>query len=114
MYILCFLIILHPPRPTRTDTLIPYTTLVRSDRQHAGDGRRTHVAQPAGVDRQQEVGAAPLGGERDIAGADRRADQEAVGRNSRTPRAGQGQSVSHTGFLSNPPPLSSRDLSRDT
>src|SRR3546814_6542948 len=63
----------RPPRSTRTDTLFPYTTLFRS--------------------------AAPLGGERDIAGADRRADQEAVGRNSRTPRAGQGQSVSHTGFL---------------
>src|SRR3546814_15048867 len=26
----------RPPRPTRTDTLVPYTTLVRSDAERAG------------------------------------------------------------------------------
>src|SRR3546814_15179896 len=65
MYIF-FLMIRRPPRSTRTDTLIPYTTLFRSppegpppDRQGAGDGRlagrrqgarllsgRRHLAQP--------------------------------------------------------------------
>src|SRR3546814_1401009 len=44
IYVLCylsffpfffFLMIRLPPRSTRTDTLFPYTTLFRSDRQHA-------------------------------------------------------------------------------
>src|SRR3546814_14058547 len=29
-FFLCFLLILRPPRSTRTDTLFPYTTLFRS------------------------------------------------------------------------------------
>src|SRR3546814_3392324 len=31
-----FLMIRRPPRSTRTDTLFPYTTLFRSDREHRG------------------------------------------------------------------------------
>src|SRR3546814_1527301 len=39
--VFCFLMILRPPRSTRTYTLFPYTTLFRSaDRQRAGRGRR--------------------------------------------------------------------------
>src|SRR3546814_7817640 len=34
----------HPPRPTRTDTLFPYTTLFRSD-AHRQDERRSHEQQ---------------------------------------------------------------------
>src|SRR3546814_13703375 len=34
-----FLIIRRPPRSTRTDTLFPYTTLFRSGRADASDGR---------------------------------------------------------------------------
>src|SRR3546814_17609140 len=30
VFVICFLMILRPPRSTRTDTLFPYTTLVRS------------------------------------------------------------------------------------
>src|SRR3546814_19802763 len=52
MYLLCFffVMVLRPPRSTRTDTLFPYPTLFRSqaerscpfhaDHGHAGDGRR--------------------------------------------------------------------------
>src|SRR3546814_11433594 len=37
------LMIRRPPRSTRTDTLFPYTTLFRSDRQGAGgEGARDH------------------------------------------------------------------------
>src|SRR3546814_12273599 len=43
-----FLMIRLPPRSTRTETLLPYTTLFRSadfqvDGSHAAGGRRTHV-----------------------------------------------------------------------
>src|SRR3546814_8738590 len=31
MYVLCCLMIRRPPRSTRTDTLVPYTTLFRSE-----------------------------------------------------------------------------------
>src|SRR3546814_9067139 len=38
-----------PPRPTRTDTLFPYTTLFRSDEQGAAiDGERLQARQAAG------------------------------------------------------------------
>src|SRR3546814_18474412 len=51
----CFLMIRRPPRSTRTDTLLPYTTLFRSEdsrrplpRARARKGRRTHdPARPA-------------------------------------------------------------------
>src|SRR3546814_6812137 len=37
----CVLMIRRPPRSTRTDTLVPYTTLFRSDlADDAGSGRR--------------------------------------------------------------------------
>src|SRR3546814_20321516 len=39
--LLCFLMILRPPTSTRTDTLVPYTTLFRSARpSRNGCGRR--------------------------------------------------------------------------
>src|SRR3546814_14268122 len=34
-FLVFFLLIRRPPRSTRTDTLFPYTTLFRSDGQHA-------------------------------------------------------------------------------
>src|SRR3546814_14786286 len=34
LYIFFFLMILRPPRSTRTDTLFPYTTLFRSGERH--------------------------------------------------------------------------------
>src|SRR3546814_19739600 len=37
----------RPPRSTRTDTLFPYTTLVRSDRQHVTDVAQGGQAQQA-------------------------------------------------------------------
>src|SRR3546814_3326494 len=52
MYLLLFvffLMIRRPPRSTRTDTLFPYTTLFRSDRQdqdHPGDRRRPDHRHP--------------------------------------------------------------------
>lgn len=45
-------------------------------RKHARDRRRPHVAQPAGVDREKEIRAAALGGQRRRPGADGGADQE--------------------------------------
>src|SRR3546814_13675352 len=36
IYVLFFLMIRRPPRSTRTDTLFPYTTLVRSAKQRWG------------------------------------------------------------------------------
>src|SRR3546814_10201357 len=36
LYCVFFLMILRPPRSTRTDTLFPYTTLFRSLRKHGG------------------------------------------------------------------------------
>src|SRR3546814_21106627 len=36
MVCVCFLMIRRPPRSTRTDTLFPYTTLFRSDREVEG------------------------------------------------------------------------------
>src|SRR3546814_964911 len=41
MFFLFFLLILRPPRSTRTDTLFPYTTLFRS-----GDAGADHPAAP--------------------------------------------------------------------
>src|SRR3546814_10180613 len=38
-----FLMIRRPPRSTRTDTLLPYTTLFRSGRAAAGAGRGGHA-----------------------------------------------------------------------
>src|SRR3546814_13334240 len=35
-----FLMLRRPPRPTRTDTLFPYTTRFLSPSAHAGGGRR--------------------------------------------------------------------------
>src|SRR3546814_2687484 len=40
-YVIFFLMIRRPPRSTRTDTLLPYTTLFRSEA-----GRTCHDAQP--------------------------------------------------------------------
>src|SRR3546814_17409690 len=45
-----FLMIRRPPRSTRTDTLFPYTTLFRSDREGGGRRRRRRHA-GAGQDR---------------------------------------------------------------
>src|SRR3546814_18938446 len=52
-----FLMIRRPPRPTRTDTLCPYTTLFRSRAAH-GDGpprrlARAHLGRGAGDRRQR-------------------------------------------------------------
>src|SRR3546814_7683467 len=69
----------RPPRSTRTDTLLPDTTLFRSDVPHGGGDRRTDGAGAAGgqfgthrAARAGPVAAAaePVGG-RAAAGADR-------------------------------------------
>src|SRR3546814_16290677 len=55
-YVLCFFVMIRrPPRATRTDTLLPYTTLFRSGhwdggdvvRQFRGDRRPRHAAERA-------------------------------------------------------------------
>src|SRR3546814_18142214 len=48
MLLLCYLMILRPPKSTRTDTLFPYTTLFRSQKRpakrlHGRNQRRCHV-----------------------------------------------------------------------
>src|SRR3546814_17140711 len=54
----CFLMIRRPPRSTRTDTLFPYTTLFRSDRDRP-------VVRPAREAEREVAGLAGLGdGER--------------------------------------------------
>src|SRR3546814_17977736 len=54
----CFLMIRRPPRSTRTDTLFPYTTLFRSDRDR-------RVVRPAREAEREVAGLAGLGdGER--------------------------------------------------
>src|SRR3546814_13436769 len=50
-----FLIIPRPPRATRTDTRFPYTTLFRSDLEHAGV-----LADPLQVERLQLLGGKPV------------------------------------------------------
>src|SRR3546814_20584786 len=63
-----FLIIRRPPRSTRTDTLFPYTTLVRSDGQvgrqrqrlHGGVGEHALEALVAPVHRQDRTLEAAL------------------------------------------------------
>src|SRR3546814_4498454 len=40
----------RPPRSTRTDTLFPYTTLFRSELQHAGGQHRAHAARCDGIE----------------------------------------------------------------
>src|SRR3546814_18806257 len=55
-----FLMIRRPPRSTRTDTLLPYTTLFRSDHDQRGalvedDGRTdAHVADEGGRDEEDD------------------------------------------------------------
>src|SRR3546814_14840770 len=57
-----FLMIPRPPRPTRTDTLFPYTTLFRAAGSHsAGRG-----AQEAVVDLLVFPGVAPFGGDDEL------------------------------------------------
>src|SRR3546814_14745398 len=57
-----FLMIRRPPRSTRTDTLLPYSTLFRSPRldQDAAEERRADQAAGAGGDRVREQGGRPL------------------------------------------------------
>src|SRR3546814_9122125 len=58
---LFFLMILRPPRSTRTDTLVPYTTLFRSDRLHHGDaGHRAELAQRRASHARLAAGDGPL------------------------------------------------------
>src|SRR3546814_18091184 len=42
----CFLMIRRPPRPTRTYTLLPYTTLFRSPVRHGAGRVRRAVTDP--------------------------------------------------------------------
>src|SRR3546814_15920396 len=65
-FLFFFLMILRPPRSTRTDTLFPYTTLFRSDPDRPGGdiGRFPppltmgpgEVIGPAAVDLQRRIG----------------------------------------------------------
>src|SRR3546814_13100867 len=45
-YFFFFLMVRRPPRSTRTDTLFPYTTLVRSSSTTAWPSRCRHAAEP--------------------------------------------------------------------
>src|SRR3546814_14213391 len=45
----------RPPESTRTDTLVPYTTLFRSDRAHCGPPRTYQRDEPFGAFRQPRV-----------------------------------------------------------
>src|SRR3546814_20787198 len=56
VYTVFFLMIRRPPRSTRTDTLLPYTTLFRSS-GHGGADRRGHIG--ASSDRQRRFPARP-------------------------------------------------------
>src|SRR3546814_1203250 len=72
----------RPPRSTRTDTLVPYTTLVRSGPRRAAVYRgpeRDGVPAPAGRWRSRRPGAARHR---------RRQRPDAAGRPGRTERAG--------------------------
>src|SRR3546814_15943839 len=66
MYVLtvffCFLLIRRPPRPTRTDTLFPYTTLFRSPRHQGQAGHsRARVVTVAVQARQLQLSVDPAG-----------------------------------------------------
>src|SRR3546814_6299199 len=59
-----FLMILRPPRSTRTDTLFPYTTLFRSGEwTGAASGKTFQVENPA---RRQPIAEAPRGEAEDV------------------------------------------------
>src|SRR3546814_12905512 len=60
---LFFLMIVLPPRSTRTDTLVPYTTLFRSGLVHSVVGTAANVADVTQVDKL-------LHGEENMVGAD--------------------------------------------
>src|SRR3546814_3400856 len=65
---LFFLMIRRPPRSTRTDTLLPYTTLFRSDRENLRYGLRGDTSYPGpGAPRSPGVSACrdPRGHEHD-------------------------------------------------
>src|SRR3546814_18253122 len=71
VYMCFFLMIRRPPRSTRTDTLLPYTTLFRSMAQRreriGGLARlRDEQRQPAGL--QHRVTIAKLAGDVDVDG----------------------------------------------
>src|SRR3546814_13171054 len=53
--------ITRPPRSTRTDTLFPYTTLLRSPGGRAAEDRERHPA-GAGISRHQRLSAGSLRG----------------------------------------------------
>src|SRR3546814_11978313 len=61
LYAVFFLMIRRPPRSTRTDTLFPYTTLFRSNRQghHAGPPQMDAGDVPQGILRARGYRAAP-------------------------------------------------------
>src|SRR3546814_13766554 len=50
LFFFCFLLILRPPRSTRTDTLFPYTTLFRSEGDAHAAGESREAAGPAFAD----------------------------------------------------------------
>src|SRR3546814_18361778 len=49
MFIFFFLMIRRPPRSTRTDSLLPYTTLFRAGREHLGRERAACYRGPAAL-----------------------------------------------------------------
>src|SRR3546814_3662731 len=95
----CFLLIRRPPRSTRTDTLFPYTTLVRS---HAGGGAgpappAAPPPAPAGArPAPGAAGSAGIAASRGRTSADRRLDRD---RRSRSGADLRGRSEEHTSEL---------------
>src|SRR3546814_4253332 len=71
-----FLMILRPPRSTRTDTLFPYTTLFRSDQ--AGPGGERALRRDG--ERHHPPGVARAAGEMRLAGRDHRGHPAKIGR----------------------------------
>src|SRR3546814_11007076 len=59
LYIIFFLMILRPPRSTRTDTLFPYTTLFRSvpvSSQKSSQNKRTPKNKPKSRESRLNIG----------------------------------------------------------
>src|SRR3546814_2045787 len=89
-----FLMIRRPPRSTRTDTLFPYTTLFRSDRDHSGLGLDRTAAGDGGLGSETEV----LRGDLDVELPHEAA--QLVGHRSQVLGGGEGVSRTGGGVLS--------------
>src|SRR3546814_9925597 len=65
MFGLFFLMIRRPPRSTLTDTLFPYTTLFRSDRERGGHAGGDHLRAAGACHGRLLAGLSAAGNDRD-------------------------------------------------